>query len=347
MTDANTGGDWSAADDSTEGAAKATTLGDVPNKVDQPTVTVPNNTQGTLRVGWTQLTGTATGGTDITGYDIQIWDSANQRWADEATVGDTNMYDDTGLAGAARHYYRVRARNSEGPGQWSDYQSNEADDLVPARDPDAPELMAAADSTTSIRLTWAVPNNNGTPIIGYVLQRWNTDAAQFESPATPAWSDNIAITGGDQTLYLDTRTGGEALRPGTTYYYRIRTNPADTANPAWSAVVTVRTIEDAPDRPQNPSAEADGENAIDLSWDAPASDGGNAIIHYHIEMWDSSSKTWSRVSVISATHTSYKHRGRTADTRYVYRVRAENRAALNDGLGPWSTITSATTDAAE
>ena len=79
----------------------------------------------------------------------------------------------------------------------------------------------------------------------------------------------------------------------------------------------------------------------------PAKDGGNAIVHYHIEMWNTDTRSWTRVAVISATHTTYKHRGREAGTRYVYRVRAENRATTDNGLGPWSTITSATTEAAD
>ena len=80
---------------------------------------------------------------------------------------------------------------------------------------------------------------------------------------------------------------------------------------------------------------------------APLADGGNAIVHYHIEMWDTDTRSWARVTVISATHTTYKDRGLDAGTRHIYRVRAENRAPTDNGLGKWSTLTSATTDAAE
>ena len=34
----------------------------------------------------------------------------------------------------------------------------------------------------------------------------------------------------------------------------------------------------------------------------------------------------------------------TADTRYVYRLRAKNRAANNNGVGRWSTLVSTTTE---
>ena len=351
MTTASDGGEWSTEGDNgdatNEDAASAKTLGDVPNQVGTMEVPIevgPSTAPpGGLTVSWTKLVGAARGGSAITGYDVQIWDSASQQWVDEASLGDVDTYDDAELAGGATYYYRVRARNSEGPGPWGDYASNQT--VVLVRVPDAPELTATTAGTDTIRLTWTKPNDNGMPITGYMLERWNTDV----SPA--AWSDAIMIAGGDQTLYVDVRLPNvdpaSPLKPGTTYYYRLRTIPADNDNPAWSTVVSATTVADAPGRPGMVNAKPDGENAIDLSWDAPMSDGGNAIVHYHIELWNTDSRSWTRVTVISATHTTYKHRGRDAGTRYIYRVRAENRAPTDNGLGPWSTLTSATTDAAE
>ena len=34
-------------------------------------------------------------------------------------------------------------------------------------------LTATATSRTSIDLSWTVPDDNGTPITGYELERWN------------------------------------------------------------------------------------------------------------------------------------------------------------------------------
>ena len=151
----------------------------------------------------------------------------------------------------------------------------------------------------------------------------------------------VTITAGDDvTLHTDSD-----LAAGTTYYYRILAVPSTESD--YSTVVSARTVEAAPSRPLNVTATADGETAIDIAWDAPMYNGGNAIVHYRIEMWNSSSKSWTRVTTLAAAHTTYKHRGRTEATRYVYRVRAENRAPTDNGLGPWSTIASATTDAAE
>ena len=60
-------------------------------------------------------------------------------------------------------------------------------------------------------------------------------------------------------------------------------------------------------------------------------------------MWNTTTHSWGRLDVISATHTTYTHRNLTPETRYVYRVRAQNRAPADSGFGSWSTIIAATT----
>ena len=192
--DDNVASEWSAAEGSTTDAASAKTLGDTPDAVVLPTV-APSGSAGDVSVMWEKLTGAKTGGSAITEYDIQIWDSANQRWMDEASeAADTGTdamqtYTDKALPGGSTQYYRVRARNSEGPGPWSAYASNSSP--VPARAPDTPVLTATATGTNSVRLTWPMPNANGTELntfSGYVLTRWNTHLE------TPGWSGNIGIS---------------------------------------------------------------------------------------------------------------------------------------------------------
>ena len=112
--------------------------------------------------------------------------------------------------------------------------------------------------------------------------------------------------------------------------------------------MSVTTIADAPGRPSL-TAEADGEDTINLTWDAlEDDDGGNAIVRYELERWDVDASRWVSVSnSLSATTTSYEHDNLAPATRHIYRLRAVNRAPTNNGVGLWSTIASATTDAAE
>ena len=61
--------------------------------------------------------------------------------------------------------------NAMGAGPRSDVVSA----VATAGNPDTPTLTATAIDETRIQLTWNVPEDNGTPITGYELQRWGGD----------------------------------------------------------------------------------------------------------------------------------------------------------------------------
>ena len=87
-------------------------------------------------------------------------------------------------------------------------------------------------------------------------------------------------------------------------------------------------------------------NSITLKWTAPATNGGDAIIHYEVQLWNTTTHTWGRIVLGAAAHLSYTHRNLTPETRYVYRVRAQNRAPASSGFGAFSTILAVSTEEA-
>ena len=94
-----------------------------------------------------------------------------------------------------------------------------------------------------------------------------------------------------------------------------------------------------PGAPTGLTATANGQTQIDLSWSAPASDGGAAITGYRIEV-SADGSAWSHLDAdTGSTTTSYSHTGLTAGTTRHYRVSAITSA----GTGPESNVASATT----
>ncbi len=94
-----------------------------------------------------------------------------------------------------------------------------------------------------------------------------------------------------------------------------------------------------PGAPTNLTATANGQTQIDLSWTAPASDGGAAITGYRVEVSTDGSSWSSQVSNTGSTVTRYSHTGLTASSTRYYRVSAINSA----GTGPASNVDTATT----
>ena len=99
------------------------------------------------------------------------------------------------------------------------------------------------------------------------------------------------------------------------------------------------TPHNRPGAPEGLTAAGNGQTRIDLSWRAPASDGGAAITGYRIEVSENGS-TWNDlVADTRNAATSYSHTGLTAGSTRHYRVSAINSA----GTGPASNIATGTT----
>ena len=158
-------GNWSTANDDTMvGAASATTEAGTPSMVMIASAVLGTGDDAdSITLMWTEPN---SGGSDITGYQLRVWDGSNWMTLASPAAGAT-MYKHDGLATGMRYYYTLAARNSMGLGPWSDAASA----MTAAGYPDAPMLTAVATGATSIQLTWTVPDSNGATITGYELQK--------------------------------------------------------------------------------------------------------------------------------------------------------------------------------
>ena len=114
------------------------------------------------------------------------------------------------------------------------------------------------------------------------------------------------------------------LTDGIRYSYRVAARNSEGLGP-WSETVTAVTRVLAPGAPLNLAAAAAG-TVMNLSWDAPASDGGGEVTSYRIET-SPDGDDWTEL-VSSVTGTTYADTGLTVGTTHYYRVAARNSAGL-------------------
>ena len=96
-----------------------------------------------------------------------------------------------------------------------------------------------------------------------------------------------------------------------------------------------------PGAPTGLTATASGTSTINLTWDAPSSDGGASISGYRIEVSPNGNSNWSnREANTGTTTTTYSHTSLSAGTTRHYRVSAINSV----GTGAASNVDDATTD---
>ena len=107
-------------------------------------------------------------------------------------------------------------------------------------------------------------------------------------------------------------------------------NAAGVADPWSQSTTEVQAGHARP--PLNLRAQADGNNAIDIFWDAPDDIGGSAINGYTVQWSPNAPGSWRNAGSISASLPALKHRGLSVGAVNYYRVAARN----NGGLGLWS-----------
>ena len=265
------------------------------------------------------------GGADIEGYRIEVSENGGSTWDDLVSNTQTTRtrYTHTNLAPASARHYRVSAVNRVGPGE----PSNEAEATTDATVPNAPaNLTANAADHERIDLDWDVPDfDGGAAISGYRIE--------VSDDGGGTWADLVADTRSTATDYAHT-----GLDPASARHYRVSAiNEIGTGAPSNVADATTDAI--APDPPTNLAAAATSPTTIELTWMAPAYDGGAPVASYRIEV-SADGAAWADLqSSTGVPTTRYVHVVEPGSTRF-YRVSAINAA----GVGAPSNIATATTD---
>jgi titin len=200
------------------------------------------------------------------------------------------------------YYYWVSAHNGIGESTKVAASQNATGGVTTLNVPAAPtSLTATATSTTQIDLAWT---DNATNETGYIVQR--------RSPAGSGGYSQIATLSAGANSYSNT-----GLTESVQYEYRVYATNAAGAS-ANSNAASKFTI---PATPTGLTATAVSSSQIDLSWtDVSTGNTGQRIERRS----PSGSGSYSTLTTVSATATTYSDTGLTASTSYEYRIVATN-----------------------
>ena len=254
-----------------------------------------------VMLSWVQ----PSGGAEVTGYEYE--QDVSGRWRSTGSTDTTTTV--TGLTNGQSYTFRVRAVNSAG----ASAASIASPSVIPATVPGAPTNIGVTGGDQEVELSWTAPTSNGGDSI---------TSYQYEQSGSGTWIS----TGGTDTTYTVFN-----LANGQPYRFRVRAlnSVGEGAASAPSANVTPAT---EPDAPTNLGATV-SDQRVELSWMAPASNGGAAILRYEYEL--DNSGTWTSTG---GTAPSTTVRNLTNGQSYTFRVRAVNRV----GAGAESFSESAT-----
>ena len=274
---------------------------------------------GTSRINLSWTAPRNNGGAPVIGYRIEMSADGGANWrihrSNTGSVATT--FSHTGLRPGSRRDYRISAVSTAGVGTPSRVVWATTEAVVPG----APRsVVARADGSTAIALSWDVPTSDG----GARITGYRIEASRNRNSG---WTIVRANTQSSATTYRHTR-----LLAGNTWYYRVSAINVRGVGPT-SSVANATTVATVPGQPRTLRAAGTSPNAIELSWDAPASDAGAAITGYRIRRRASNTSNWITIRTnTGSTATTFQDTNLEPATVYLYQVAAINSV----GAGQWS-----------
>jgi hypothetical protein len=251
-------------------------------------------------VSWTAPTDN--GGQSISNYTVNVITGGST--VSTVSAGTSTSATITGLTNGTSYTFTVTATNSIGTGSASTASSA----AIPYTVPGAPSVVSITSTNGSATLSWSAPaSNGGRTITDYTI------TANPSITAITTSSTSYTVTG---------------LTNGTTYTFSVVANNLRGSS---SAVVfsAVTPMPVAPSAPRSLAADVSVASAqANLSWLAPADNGGAAITQYTM----TASRTGAADIVRTTSSTSYAFTGLTNGATYTFAVTATNSAGTSSAV---------------
>jgi hypothetical protein len=254
------------------------------------------DTANTARVQWNDVSNNESGFIIERSLD-------NRGWTEVARVGSNVVsYTATGLNAKTKYYFRVKSFNAAGTSTASPVEDATTLQGTTTTKPVAVTgVSVTANGATSATVKWKDVANES----GYRVQRSTNNSTYSDvgtvSANVTTWADN-------------------SLSASTKYYYRIQAyNSAGTSTSAAGNTTTSAATIPAPKAPSWLGAQAVGSNAAALQWGDVTTETG-----YIIEKSSNGGSSFGEHARVGAGVTNYTASGLTANTSYVFRVKAYN-----------------------
>lgn len=265
------------------------------------------------------------GGSDITGYIIEVSEYGLDAWRPVPGYCPKTNYTVKGLTEGKKYVFRVRAENIYGV---SDPLDGKPVIAKSPFDPPGPpsQPTVAAYSPNSASLEWHPPEYcGGKPISGYIVERRERGGEWIKCNNYPTPNTSYTV---------------QDLRETGRYEFRVTAvNEAGPGMPSKpSEPMTAQLQRYKPDPPEPPKPDRITKDSVTLSWRPPRHDGKSKIKGYHLEMRPKGSKDWKRVNDEPINNTVHTVPNLKEGEEYSFRVIAVNEVGLSDPSKPCQPI---------
>jgi hypothetical protein len=259
---------------------------------------------------------------DLEGYVVEVERAGSVVFRAGAGSGATSltMAEPTfSVLNGQVHTVRVYAVNAAG----ESIASNDAT-VTPVGVPGAPQSLSVLPLENGLRVSFATPSD----LAGLAID-------DYEIIATPTSGTAITVSGipsGSSPYTVDITSPTHAVSLGTEYVVTVRAHNTEGWGPTATSTVVI------PGRPTTPlNVEALGLSGVArVSWDAPESDGGAAILSYVVKVYPDGGITPFSTTIVSSglgESMTTDVSGLTNGTRYEITVTASQDAAGSQYFG--------------
>ncbi|KAF6733011.1 Titin, partial [Oryzias melastigma] len=254
------------------------------------------------------------GGSEILNYTVEKKDNSKLDfgWSSVTATLRGCRYLVPKLIEKKEYIFRVVAENKFGPGP--PCVSKPVVAKNPFEPPEAPDKPVIDDITAnSMLVTWNEPDGNGSPILGYWVERREINSSHWARV--------------NREIVPNTELNVEGLLEGLTYIFRVAAE--NQAGPGKFSVPSEPKTAQAPILPPGPPVARVVEttdHSIDVEWDPPADTGGGDILGYHVDKAMAGTKDWSRSTERPWKTRAFTVYGVREGAKYIVRVIACNAA---------------------